>query len=229
MRTIPSMCLVCGEIVDVAVPLGETGPGRCPMCGGELTCDFDLPVNEHVRVEVQTPERLRFSFPYTIGDMGLFDQLAWLLISLTPLIGIYDAVFEHLHNPLFFGLVRCVSLVAILLMISAILLFLLVLMLRGRITIDVDTKRLAVIMSVLAYCRNQTVRLNGIGRLYSQSRHSVIQELNNYSKKRIKLWGRTKPDRYLLITNGPNADLARYVTHLIRRQLLTMGHTLQDG
>ncbi len=87
MRTIPYMCLVCGEIVDVAVSLGETGPGRCPMCGGELTCDFDLPVNEHVRVEVQTPERLRFSFPFSLESFSASGVVGLLVLNGPPTVG----------------------------------------------------------------------------------------------------------------------------------------------
>jgi len=229
MRTIPYMCLTCSEIVDVAIPIGETGPGECPKCSGELTCDFDMPVNEYVRIEVQTPERLRLCFPYIIGAMGLFQKIAWFQLSLVPLIVTYPLVLSYQKNPSIFRLAQCVGLILILVIFSAWLLFLGVLMLRGQTTIVVDRKRLKLTTSLWGYCQSQTTQINSNYTVYLSRSFCIAQETSNNSRNQMKLWGRAKRYRFLSIKRGTDTDSARYVTHLIRRQLITMGHELQDG
>ncbi|WP_145428580.1 hypothetical protein [Symmachiella dynata] len=229
MRTIPSMCLVCGEIADVAVPLGETGPGSCPMCGGELTCDFDLPVNEHVRVEVQTPERLRLCYPCVIPAPGLFQKIAWFQFSLSPIVIIWMMVQSCSQRPSIFGFVLCLGVVAYFVMCSVICLYIGLLIAFGRTTLDFDRKCLDIKMRLWGYCRTRTVKLNKIQSIYSFRSICTVQEMNHDSRNRMILWGRKKTYRYLSIKGGTDFDSARYVTHLIRRQLITMGHELQDG
>ncbi|TWU13590.1 hypothetical protein CA54_24250 [Symmachiella macrocystis] len=231
MRTIPYMCLACSEIADVAVPIGETGPGECPMCGGELTCDFDLPVNEHVRVEVQTPERLRFSFPLRIELLSTIDIVAILFSSLLPAIPFFIIAYERYQSPLrpfsltglmYWGLYSIfwwgvMSLIAIA-------------DCRGRKEIEIDHDQLVTIFVLGPYHWTQRVSLTKISNVINQVKAKSLDAPVQRDEQLAGFCYLEKDNRSnaLLTANG-SRKIARYVTQLIRRQLTTMGHELQDG
>ena len=232
MRTIPYMCLACGEIADVAVPIGETGPGECPMCGGELTCDFDLPVNEHIRVEVQTPERLRFSFPYDLTPLSNIEKCFWIgFINLPPLSALFSfisiLVWSDEPPPSTSDLLsRVISLTGWFIFFTTALSA----EWYGRKAIELNHDGLAI--------RSMFGCFSSTRRVPSTKIENVIYELRTPRlKTTLQEGGESEGTCYLLkrrrkvedLTTPGSRKIARYVTQLIRRQLTTMGHELQDG
>ncbi|QDT51464.1 hypothetical protein Pan258_55530 [Symmachiella dynata] len=226
-KTFPIQCHSCTEILDVAADMDVTAPYDCPMCGAAIEIaeaeDFDLPCPAAVVIEEQTPERLRLRVVESPrGSDGYYLALLFMGIGIV-LIGYvvlvlnidFDYPFPLIHNniidQLFFGL----------------------------ISLGGGTLQLTAARSLELAGENVTIRyyVFGLDFFRRRTRSTLIDSVYTVPPhanfKPLRVWqvilavGSKFHTRRSILT--PNPDLARYVTHLLRRHLITIGHELQDG
>ncbi len=229
MRTIPHMCLACSEIVDVAIPIDETEPSGCPMCGGELTCDFDMPANEHVTIEVQTPERLTIRYPMGIAPFAGYDVAA-ICVNNIPHVAIVLFLVAQVHSAVSPMNLENLALIGIGLICWFALINVVAFAQRwGCRMIELNPEYLVIRICFARLYWTQKVRAAEVQKVYLREFRIPHMSTRRMLGVHVKLpFGVTRERRFVL-ANDRSPDLARYITHLLRRQLITMGHDLQDA
>jgi len=219
-ETFPIKCGRCTEILDVAADIDPATSYNCPMCGAAIVIpeaeDFDLPCPAEVVIEEQTSKRLRFRLPPCLSG------------SNRHVIG----VLYTFGSPVSFGVIYArwgdeIPLSFLLPLVFCCLAFFFVGLMAWRGSDSVDLSH------------GQITTENHLGVVRIDGRHSIETVKCVHSRtKRSMLWPFHGHVHYTCVgmqqrnshfAESPNPDLARYVTHLIRRQLITMGHELQDG
>ncbi|WP_339911935.1 hypothetical protein [Symmachiella dynata] len=225
-KTYPIQCRSCADILDVAADMDAAAPFNCPLCGADIAVaeaeDFDLPCPAAVVIEEQTPERLRLRVVESPrGSDGYYLALLFIGIGLV-LIGYvvlvlsidFDYPLPFIHNniidQLFYGI----------------------------ISLGGGTLQLTAARSLELAGENVTIRyyVFGLNFFRRRTRSTLIDSVYTVPPhanfKPLRVWqvilavGSKFHTRRSILT--PNPDSARYVTHLIHRQLTTMGHELQD-
>ncbi|QDT51465.1 hypothetical protein Pan258_55540 [Symmachiella dynata] len=225
-ETFPIQCHSCTEILDVAADIDAAAPFNCPLCGADIVIaeavDFDLPCPAAVVIEEQRPERLRFrlrsSLPGSNGQMLRF-LFSWALPIHALFLGICIVSVSNGHPATVFEIFTLVAL-------SAFMAFFLESFFRFRSTfIELSGGQLTIEVC-LWFMRSQQQRpIDAITCVESRSIKSDLWPFRShvyYTRVQVGQWGRQ-------FAESSNPDPARFVTHLIRRQLITMGHKLHDG
>jgi len=223
VKTFLIQCRSCAEIMDVAADITVAVPFKCPMCGTDIaiveTEDFDLPCPAEVVIEEQTAERLRFRLPRFLPGTDGHKMLRIILMAnaifLIPIVGI-SLVFHS--RP---GIGWMIIPIAFLLLAFVITLK----TLRSFMLLEFSSSRMVIRHFLGPLGFNFAYNVVPPRNVYLESTKS---SLNTFFCSSDIVCVKTRR-RTIRIDASPSPDLARYITHLIRRQLITMGHELQDG
>ncbi len=226
-KTYPIQCRSCAEILDVAADIDAAAPFNCPLCGADIAVaeaeDFDLPCPAALVIEEQTAERLRFRLPLILpganGQMLRFMCSGGSIPSLCLFLGTCIVSVSTGQPPTVFVLLTMAGL-------SSLIAFFLAAYIRFRSTyIELSEGQLTIEVR-LWFIRSQRQRpVDAITCVESRSIKSDLWPFRShvyFTRVQVGQWGRQ-------FAESSNPDPARFVTHLIRRQLITMGHELQDG
>ncbi|QDU47161.1 hypothetical protein Mal52_56890 [Symmachiella dynata] len=226
-ETFPIKCGSCTEIIDVAADSDPVAAYNCPMCGAAIVIaeavDFELPCPAEVVVEEQTPERLRFRLRSSLRGsnshaFAMTVCVGFPILDLLSEIGIAWVRSGHLP-----GVFQLLTQAAICTLIAF---FLASFILFGSTTIELShgecfVRERGFFLPVKWQCpigdmtfvrmRSKRSRLWPF-RIFVYCTDVTIRWRGSYQ------WA-----------ESPNPRIARYVTHLLRRQLITMGHNLHNG
>ena len=223
VKTFLIQCRSCAEIMDVAADITVAVPFKCPMCGTDIaiveTEDFDLPCPAEVVIEEQTAERLRFRLPRFLPGTDGHKMLRIILMAnaifLITIIGISLAFSSR---P---GMGRMIFVIAFLLLVFAMTLK----TLRSFMFLEFSSSQMVIRHFWGPFGFDFAYNVVPPRNVYLESTTSSLNTFfcsNAVVCVKSKWW----PIRF---AESQNPDLARYVTHLIRRQLISMGNELQDG
>jgi len=222
-KIFPIQCRNCAENMDVTADIDVAAPYKCPMCGTDIAIaeaeDFDLPCPAAVVIEEHTAERLRFRLPRFLPRSD-GHQLARIIlmanaIFLIPIVGI-SLVFHS--RP---GIGWMIIPIAFLLLAFVITLK----TLRSFMLLEFSSSRMVIRHFLGPLGFNFAYNVVPPRNVYLESTKS---SLNTFFCSSDIVCVKTRR-RTIRIDASPSPDLARYITHLIRRQFITMRHELQDG
>ncbi|WP_339911934.1 hypothetical protein [Symmachiella dynata] len=225
-KTYPIQCRSCAEILDVAADMDAAAPFNCPLCGADIAVaeaeDFDLPCPAALVIEEQTAERLRIRLPLIFpGANGQITHV--LLVGAYPVFAFFAGTcgvwLGTGQPPTVFVLLTTAG-------VCSLIAFFLAAYIRFRSTfIELSGGQLTIEVR-LWFIRSQRQRpIDAITCVESRSIKSDLWPFRShvyYTRVQVGQWGRQ-------FAESSNPDPARYVTHLIRRQLITMGRELHDG
>ena len=225
-ETFPIQCHSCAEILDVAADIDVAAPYDCPLCGAEIAIaeaeDFDLPCPAEVVVEEQSAERLSFRLRSSLpGSNRLVFYLLFSLLFPAQILflGACIELARSWRSPIIFAVFLLPTLDGfVMIFLSSIFLF-------GKTCIELSDRQMIIGKGLWLFRIHQRRDVDAIADVTLRTERSDIWPFRDrvyYTHIRAKAWGRR-------FAESRSPDPGRYVTHLIRRQLKTMGHNLQDG
>ncbi|WP_339911932.1 hypothetical protein [Symmachiella dynata] len=222
-ESFPIKCRNCAEIIDVAANIDVVAPYECPLCGADIVIaeaeDFDLPCPAEVVIEEQTSERLRLSVPRFLPgtDLHMLLPIVLLLTVIAILVTVAELLVFHYAQ----RIGQSISLVGIFLVIFAISWK----TRKSFMFLDISSSRMTIRHYFIAVgfdIAYQIVPHRNVTMEPATTGIAIFHGSNLQVRLKTRWWS-------IRFAESPNPDIARYVTHIIRRQLKTMGHKLQDG
>ncbi len=223
-ETFPVKCLSCENVFDCPLELeDERELSPCPLCGFGMTmtcaADLQLPQPAEVTIEEQTPQRLRIRMPECLrGSEGRLFGFAMPIIAVVPLaVGVWGTAYEYMHGDFFemgFALIAVACGLTVIVMSIA--------SLFTSITLEVTDKCVAVESRLGRWMIRREYPVPGFRDVFMRS-----------PKRRFALFRSTDcvaciktQSKTIKLADARHPEPARYVTQLIRQQLIFMENDL---
>jgi len=221
LEFIPLQCYECQEPIDLPVESLEDDSTTCPMCGALLELrraeDYEPPCPAEIVIKERTPGRLRFTAPGCIGKCSEYHYLNVLFwIGVLSPFGclIARSIF---WNRLFDGSMALIFMIGFSVAITAFY------QLRYMVEVNMIDDRLTVrylygFIKISSHWNSSTISMTDVSNVRT-GRNFVAYES---CLKRPKLAFPLIP-----ILQSSTPEPARFVTHLLRRQLDSLHDPLQ--
>ncbi len=222
-QTFPIKCTACEEILDVAADIDVAAAYNCPMCGAGISIrdaeEFELDCPDEVVIEEQTSQRLRFRLP---RSHRFFHEnvLIWITCGASVIsfvLGLYFLFEVYLRSRLLIELSMSIFLLANPVMATLYAIY----FLKGTVYADLSEDELLLGFQIGIFSFGRRFNTLRIGSVFMKNH---LFTLDPKVKSCMKLTARS-----INIASDQTRDTARYITHLLRRQLKTMGHDLNNG